>query len=156
VQRAYHHSRPEALARLAHPPPFALGPAFASRLGKRLPRASGIHVLVGVESRYVAADDLLAPVALDALRAGVPAGDDAVGVEQVQRIVHHALDQQPEALLGLAQRLLVALALGEVARDLREADELATLVAQRGQHHVGPEARPVLAHPPALVLEAPF
>ena len=46
-------------------------------------------------------------------------------VEHVDRVVDDALDQQPEALLALAQRLLVQPALGEVARDLGEAEQLA-------------------------------
>ena len=44
--------------------------------------------------------------------------------------------------------------LGQVARDLGEAEQRAGVVDERGDHHVGPEARAVLAHAPALVLEA--
>jgi hypothetical protein len=72
------------------------------------------------------------------------------------RVVDHALDQQPEALFALAQRLLVKLAIGEVARNLGEAEQPALFVAQRGDDHVRPEARAVLAYPPALVLETPL
>src|SRR5688500_5671545 len=100
--------------------------------------------------------DFVAAVALDLLGARVPARHQALRVEHEHRIVGHALDQQPEALLALAHRLLVRPALGKVARDLREAEQLAVVVAQRGDHHVRPEARAVLAHAPALVLEAPF
>ena len=49
--------------------------------------------------------------------------------------------------------LLGAATLGEVTRDLRESDHGATLVAQRRDDDVGPEARSVLAKPPPLVLE---
>src|SRR6185369_10678170 len=52
------------------------------------------------------------------------------------------------------QRFLLAPALGEVARDLREAAQRAALVVQRRDHDVGPEPAAVLAHAPALVLEA--
>ena len=44
--------------------------------------------------------------------------------------------------------------LGDVAGDLGEADQLAVLVADRVDDDVGPEAAAVLAHAPALRLEA--
>ena len=39
-----------------------------------------------------------------------------------------------------------------VPRDLREAEQLTRVVPQRADHHVGPEAGPVLADAPALLL----
>ncbi len=48
------------------------------------------------------------------------------------------------------------LALGEVAGELRKSEQLAAVVAQRGDHHVRPEAGAVLAYAPALVFEAPL
>src|SRR5207244_11689628 len=63
----------------------------------------------------------------------------------------------PRGPLGRQQRrplVLGALALGQVARDLGEADEPPVGVAQRGEDGAGPEARAVLAHAPALVLPA--
>ena len=50
----------------------------------------------------------------------------------------------------------MAPALGQVARDLREAEQLARAVAQGGDDDVGPEPRAVLADAPAFVLEAAF
>src|SRR6185503_15251959 len=93
-------------------------------------------------------------VALDAARARVPARDDAFRAEHVDRIVLDAVHQQPEAFLAFAQHLVVPLALAEIARDLREAEQDPLVVAQRGDHDVGPEARSVLAQPPALVFDA--
>ena len=55
---------------------------------------------------------------------------------------------------GLLERLLRFLALGDIARDLGEADEVAVLVADRIDDHIGPEAGAVLADAPALLLEA--
>jgi hypothetical protein len=49
--------------------------------------------------------------------------------------------------------VLAALALGEVAGDLGEPDELAATVAHGGDHDVRPELAAVLADAPALVLE---
>ena len=68
-------------------------------------RHAGGAVGFGVEAPEMLADDLACAIALDALGAGVPVGDDAVGVEHVDRVVAHALDQMLEAALG-------ALALG--------------------------------------------
>ena len=110
-------------------------------------------VVVGVEGREVAADDLIGPVALQLLRAEVPGRDGAVGPQQEDGVVGHAADQEGEPLLALAQGVLASLALGEVAGDLPEADQVAVGIPDRGDHHVGPEARPVLADPPSLVLE---
>jgi hypothetical protein len=49
----------------------------------------------------------------------------------------------------------VLAALGEVARDFRKAAQHAVFVVQRADDDVGPEARAVGAHAPALVLEPP-
>jgi hypothetical protein len=84
------------------------------------------------------------------------AGDHALRIEHVEGVVGHALDQQPEALFALAQCFLVHAPLAQVARDLGEAEQLARFVAQGGDHDVRPEARAVLLHPPALILEAPL
>src|SRR5271170_53215 len=62
--------------------------------------------------------------------------------------VRHELGLQPRGLL----LLLVRTTLGEITCDLAEAAQLALLVTQRGDHHVRPEARAVLAHPPTLIL----
>jgi hypothetical protein len=102
----------------------------------------------------VLAENLLARVAVDALRAGVPARHHALRVEHEDGVVEHALDEQAKTLLALAQRLLVQLAVGEIARDLGETEVTAVLVAQRRDHDIRPEARAVLAHAPAFVLEA--
>jgi len=44
--------------------------------------------------------------------------------------------------------------LGEVARHLGEPAQRAAVIVQGGDHDVGPEPAAVLAHPPALLLEA--
>src|SRR5262249_21204303 len=58
------------------------------------------------------------------------------------------------ALCESAALFFGAPALGEIARDLREADELAGLIAKRGDDDVRPEAVAVFAETPAFVLEA--
>src|SRR6185503_10012561 len=108
-----------------------------------------------VEDREALPDHLGRRIALQAARPLVPAHDAAFGVEHEDRVVLHAVHQQPEALLALPQPLLVLAPLREVARDLREAHELPVVAVDRGDDDVGPEIRAVLAHAPAFVLEAP-
>ena len=69
---------------------FVLGQSACERFG-------------GVEARKVLADDLVGSVSLEALGAGVPGENVAVGIQHENRIVPHALDEQPEALLALLQ-----------------------------------------------------
>ncbi len=75
------------------------------------------------------ADDLVGVVALEALGAVVPAAHVAFGVEHVDRVVAHALEQQAVVLLGVAQRAFRLLALGHVEADAEHADGGAAVVA---------------------------
>jgi hypothetical protein len=152
VDRVDQHAGPEPLAVLAHALGLAGELALAQRRGQGRGRRAGLAVLRRVEQREMPADDLAGGVALDRLGPRVPVGDDAVRVEHVDRVVVDALDQQPEALLALVQRLVGLAPFRDVAGDLGVADQFA--VIDHGiDHHVGPEARAVLAHPPALGLE---
>src|SRR5690606_14066247 len=103
----------------------------------------------------VAAQHLVADVAVDPRRALVPGGDPAVRVEHVDRVVAHPLDQQAEALLAGAEPLVLLLALGEIAGDLGVALQPAARVTHRGDDDVGPEAGAVLADAPALAFHPP-
>ena len=142
---------PERRAVLAHAPALFLGAALQQRVVQLLGRQPRSHVLAAKEHAVVLAYDLLRGIALDELRAAVPALDLAQRVQHVDCIVAHALDQQPEALLALAQRLLLQAPLGQVARDLAETGQAAVGIAQRGDHHVRPENVAVLAHAPAFL-----
>ncbi len=82
--------------------------------------------------------------------------------QQVVEVVRDAAGQLADGvhLLRLEQRLpclvemLLGLSpLGEIARDLREAQKLAGRAADRVDDDMRPEARAVLAHAPALGLE---
>jgi hypothetical protein len=64
-------------------------------------------------------DDLLLRIALDPRGPLVPPGHPPLGVEHVDRVVAHALDQQPQAQLLLAQLVRDALALGGLGDQLR-------------------------------------
>ncbi len=112
------------------------------------------HVL-RIEHGQMLADDLVGRVALDALRPDVPGGHLAVDVQHEDRVFAHAFHQQAETLLALAQLLLMAASLREVAGDLREADQRAALVAHGRDDGVGPEQRTILADAPAFVLVRP-
>src|SRR5437870_4336190 len=101
----------------------------------------------------MAAEDLARLIALDAARAGIPARDEALRVQHVDGVVLHAIDEQAKALLGVAQLFFLSAPHAQVARDLREGEQLSLVVAQRGDDDVRPEARAVLPYPPALVLE---
>ena len=120
---------------------FALRCALLDRLGR-------------VEHRHMLAEHLAGGVALDALRTDVPAGDETVRIEHDDRVVLDHLDKHAEALFALAQPFLVLAPLGEVAGDLGEAEQRAIRPAQRGDDHIGPEARAVLAHAPSFVFES--
>ena len=78
--------------------------------------------------------------------------------EAFLKLLDSALLRSCGALCGRkrAQVLFRLSALGEIARDLREPDQRAVGVAQRGDDDVGPEPRAVLADAPAFVLEPSF
>ena len=94
--------RPEAAAVLADAPAFFLEPSFALGGLKRLLRLAGCAILLGIELREVLADNLVREIAFDPLRAGIPVGHAAFGVEHVDGVVGDALHQQPELLLRFA------------------------------------------------------
>ena len=110
-------------------------------------------VLFRVEAGEMLTDDLGFRIALDCFRAGIPVGDPPLRIEHVDGIVADALDQQPEALLALEQRLIGQVPVGDVLGDLGEADQLSVRIADRIDDDMGAEALAVLAHAPALALE---
>src|SRR3974390_1741243 len=99
------------------------------------------------------AEHLLGAIAVQLLGAAVPAHDVARGVEHVDRVILHALNQEPEALLALPQPLVRGTALGQITHDHGVADEVRVGVAQGRDHTVGPEAPAILTHTPALLLD---
>src|SRR5688572_25581338 len=74
-------------------------------------------------------------------------------VQRVERVLLETFDQQAKTLLALAQLFLIVAADGEIAGHFGETEELAVLLAQRRDHHVGPESRAILAQAPAFILE---
>ncbi len=96
------------------------------------------------------ADDIVGCVALDPLSSRIPVRDAPFRIEHEDRVIGHALDEQPEPPLRFEQGLLRLPLLGHVAGDFGEADQLALLIVDPVDDDAGPEARPVLAHAPAL------
>jgi hypothetical protein len=153
-QTADYDVRPEARAILAHAPALFLEPPFAPN---RVEHSLGLAiraVLGRVEEGEVLTDDLGRLVAFRLARALVPRRHMPGRVEHEDGVVGDRVDQMMKALLGAPQLLLRLPPLREIPRDLAEAAQLTLLVPQSGDHHVRPEQRAVLAHPPTLVLDA--
>jgi hypothetical protein len=89
---------PETRAVLAHPPAFGFEPA---RVGGGLEDAGGqtrLAVFGQEEGCVGAADNLVRLIALEAARAGIPGRDRAVGIDHVDGVIDHRVDQHLEAL----------------------------------------------------------
>ena len=133
-------------------------PAPGARVGEQPLRASRM-------SRCAALEDVPGVLALRvggrsaALEQLGEAGDRPQGIGEVVRrdggeAVELVVDGA-QLLERVAERVSSdSPALGEVARDLREAGQPAVVVADRGDRHARPEAGAVLADPPALLLVA--
>src|SRR5690606_15590289 len=87
VNGVHHGIGPEAAAVLADSPTFRFEPAFLGGASERLFGQFRLAVLPAEEAGEMLSDDLVWAVALDALRAGVPAGYMAVRVHHVDGVV---------------------------------------------------------------------
>src|SRR5262249_28306078 len=99
---------PEEGAVLAYPPALVLeaplGPSDRQLVG----RPAAVDGLLRVEAGEVLPEDLLGPVPLDPLRAGVPADDVALRIQQKDGVIGGAVHQQPQLLrLVLSPDLLL-------------------------------------------------
>src|SRR5215210_7412036 len=112
-------------------------------------------MVAGVEDAVILAQQLLhvvpgdlAEFVVDVRNLTVPVGGrDYGGLVQGRLKIRHPPERGAQRLLGL-------LAGGDVARDLGEAPEVASLVPQGRYDDLGEEARAVLADPQTLLLEA--
>src|SRR6185312_12918740 len=77
----------------------------------------------------MAADNLVGAVASDALGAITPTAHMPFGVEHVDGVIAHALEQEAVVLLGFAQRAFRLLALGHVEADAEHARGGAVFIA---------------------------
>jgi hypothetical protein len=95
-----HGIGPELAAVLAHPPAFLLVAAIAADRFKDFLRQAARLVLGREEAREMLAQDLAGGVALDALGAAIPGGDEALGVEHVDCVIRDRCNQPLEAVLA--------------------------------------------------------
>src|SRR5436305_2093381 len=83
-------------AALSQAPALVLGAAGAPRLVQQA-RRQPVRLVLGREEAGAAAPDrLVGAVALDRLRAGIPAHHDTFGVEHADAVVEHGIEQQIE------------------------------------------------------------
>ena len=111
VDRVDDDARPEEAAILADAPAFFFIAALFSRDPQR---ASGLAVDAvgfGIETGKMLAEDFVRGIPLDALAADVPACDDSVGIEHVERVVGDSLNQKAETALAFEQVPLLLLVL---------------------------------------------
>jgi hypothetical protein len=103
--------------RLAHPAPVRLGVAQVLLGLAAVPRVGR------VEGAEVLADDLVGPPPLHPLGADVPRRDAAARIQGEDRVVLHLVDEEPEALLRAALRLMQARPLDRRRRALGDERE---------------------------------
>ena len=135
AHRGNDDARPEARAVFAQPPALLLEAALARRHLQLPLRLAALDLLRRVEAREMLADDLGGGVALDALRAGVPARDAALGIEHEDGVVDDALHHQPEAPLAVGEqaRALEHPQLELIARRFQLGEDRAQ--HESGHHH---------------------
>ena len=134
-----------------------IGPGSFTGVRMGLAVARGLALSLGVPVAGVST--------LAALSAGAPdavADDDS---QQVVEVVRHAAGQLTDRFHFLRlcklfarpiEHFLCLVTLGNVARHLGKADELASVILDRIDHHAGPKSASILAEPPALSLEPPL
>ena len=93
----------------------------------------GLLLLGWVEDAEVLADHLGGGPALGALRADVPAGDVALGVQHEDGVLADGVDHEPEPLLAVSQLQLGDPLWGHVLALREEIQRLAGAVADHGQ-----------------------
>ena len=92
---------PQVLAVFGHAPVFQIEPSRFARFLHLLRRLPAPMLVIAIEHAPRAAHDLIAPVAEDALRAGVPSGDEALVVRADDREVGKLIDDGQNEVLGL-------------------------------------------------------
>src|SRR6185503_19952816 len=99
-------------------------------------------------------DRLLALPAENCFGLRIPLADDTALIP-LHEGIERGVDDAARHALALDQRLLGLAPLGEIARYLGIAEDLATIAAHGVDHHIRPEARAAFAHAPALGLITP-
>src|SRR6185437_8439838 len=89
-------------------------------------------------------------ITFDALRASIPARNNPVWVKHEDCVVRHTGDEQSKLTLAFAQRIEGGATLGDIARNLGEALQLALLVSDGVNDNGSPETAAVLAYAPSF------
>lgn len=87
---------PEVRAILANPPAFSFETTFGNGRIQRSLGLAGKAILFGIETREMLAEYFRLLIPFETPGSGIPAGDDAIGIDHVDRIVHHRIDQQSQ------------------------------------------------------------
>ena len=148
------HVGPEARAILARAPSLLLETPFPRGDGELAVGSLPLIPIRYQHAREMHSNHFPGVVAMDVLGARIPGGYRTVRIEHVDGVVAHAFHQRAESRFVVAQALFVPASLGEITRHLRVARQAAVGSVKRRDDHIGPEARPILAHSPAFVLEA--
>src|SRR5579875_1119843 len=130
-------ARPEAAAVLAQAPALEVEPAMLPRRREGARRQAALPVLLAIEEREMAADDLVPRVAQDLRGPGIRVENAAVAVEEEDGVVHDPLHQQPNLALallepghGVLELLGPPRDLGDVLEAAQRPDDGAARIAQ--------------------------
>ena len=85
---------PKSASILAHTPSLALESAVFGGRGENARRQACRAVFVDVEAREGLAKNLGLLISLEALRTRIPAGYSAIGIEHIDGIISHGIDQK--------------------------------------------------------------
>src|SRR6185312_11102881 len=116
---------PEARAVLADAPTLRFELSFLERNLERAFWEIGCLILRRIKTGKMLADDFFCGISLESLGAGIPAGDETLGIQQIDGVVAYAGNQELKALFGRNMRFL---------HDLRETHKNKKyLVMDRGK-----------------------
>src|SRR5882672_2493689 len=132
AHRIDHDTGPEERPVLADAPAFFLVAAGFLGDPQRAQRLAVGAVGFGVEAGEVPAEDLLGRIALDALAADIPAGDDPGRIEHIKGVVGDILDQKPETAFAFEQIRLVLLVFSEHSSPYLAAETRAAAIGSFG------------------------
>jgi len=145
--------RPETGAVLTHTPALAFHPADGRGQAEVLLWLSVFAVFLRVKAGEMLTYNFVERVALDPLGPGIPAGDMAGGIKHVDGVIRHALNQDLELGLVVAQDFLRCSSLGQVARYFGKPDEFAGVVPDRVNQYMRPEPRSIFADSPSFTFK---
>src|SRR6201991_930318 len=146
---------PELAAVFPDAPSLGFETPFGRGGGETASRQTFSRIFRCIEPAEMRPNDFVRLIPLDARGAEIPVGYMPFGRQHEDRVIGHALDQQPEAPLAIDDSFIGEALVRRVAYDLAEADECAVWRVKRRDEHAGPEPCAVLAYVPALSVVLP-